>query len=72
MQYKLRSIIKSASRNVEGVMFPQEIAQFFSGCYFNVNVIKIGSRYGVFCESGALNIPTMKQVEEFNFSECRI
>lgn len=72
MQYKLHSIVKSARRDVVGLTIPQEVAQFFSGCYFKINIKKIDGKYGIFCESGCLNIPTEKQLEEFDFSNCRI
>lgn len=49
-----------------------KLLSFFSGCYFQIEKIKIGNRYGIFCESGCLIIPTEKEIKEYNFKECRI
>lgn len=72
VQYKLHSIVKSARRDVQGLTIPEEVAQFFSGCYFKIEVKTINGKYGIFCQSGALNIPTLEQVEAFDYRKYKI
>lgn len=71
-QYKLRTIIKSETREVKGIMVPNDVAQFFSGCYFKLEAIKVGSKYGLFFESGTFIAPTREDVERYDFSKCRV
>ena len=71
-QYKLRTIIKSETREVKGIMVPTEVAQFFSGCYFRLETIKISGKYGLFFVSGTLSDPTKEEVEKYDFSKCRV
>ena len=71
--YKLHTIAKSNSpKPVFGLTIPLEIAQFFSGTYFKLEIKKINNSYGIFCISGTLNIPTEKEVKDYKFEDCRI
>jgi len=73
VQYKLHTIAWSNSANpIVGITIPKEITRFFSGCYFKVEVTKIGSKYGIFCESGALLIPTEKEIKNYDFQDIRV
>lgn len=56
VQYKLRNLIKSTTRReTQGIVIPKEISNFFSGCYFNIELIKVGNKYGILCMSGCIN-----------------
>ena len=68
-QYKLRSILKTPERNITGILIPNDVAQFFSGCYFKIEVKKIEGRYGIFCESGAVVIPDKKRLAETKWED---
>lgn len=67
MQYKLRTIAKGGE--IVGLTTPHDVAQFFSGCYFKVEVIKIGKRYGIFYESGNVIVPDKKELEKIEWSD---
>ena len=71
-QYKLHNILKSQSREVTGLTIPKEVAQFFSGCYFKIEIKKIGNQYGLFCTSVTYIQPTKEDVEKYDFSKCRV
>ena len=67
MQYKLRNLIESKSTGqiVRGFTCPEEVAIFFSGCFFAVE--KSGT--SIIYYSGASIIPTLEQVEAYEFEE---
>lgn len=72
-QYKLHIIAKSNSpKPVYGLTVPLEIAQFFSGTYFKLEVKKVNGQYGIFCTSGALFVPTAEEIKNYDFKECRV
>ena len=62
--YKLRVIAKDS---VRGITIPEEVAQFFDKCSFKVNVLKIGSKYGIFCESGCVFKPTEEEIAKYKY-----
>ena len=69
-QYKLRMLVPQL--HVVGLTIPKDVAQFFSGCYFKIEITKIGKKYGIFCESGNVVIPDDKEIKNYDFSDCRI
>jgi predicted membrane-bound dolichyl-phosphate-mannose-protein mannosyltransferase len=73
VQYKIHTIANSNSvYPVVGLTIPKEVAQFFSGCYFKIEIKKVNGNYGIYCISGTLNIPTEKEVSKYQFEDCRI
>jgi len=68
MQKRFRAIVKSKKRIVYGLTMPEEIALFFSGCYFTIE--KSGTC--IVAYSGACTIPTKEQIKNYNFEDCRI
>jgi len=73
MQYKLHIIARSNSDNPTlGVTIPKEIAQFFSGTYFHIELARLNGSYGFMCISGAVQKPTEKEIENYKFEDCRI
>ena len=72
-QYKLHLIARSNSVNpIVGITIPSDVSQFFSGCYFKIEIKKIGSTYGIYCISGCLNVPTTEQIKNYKFEDCKI
>ena len=71
-QYKLHNILKSKTREVQGLTIPKEIAQFFSGCYFKLEVVKHNGKYGIFCTSGTYAQPTAEEVKNYDFKDSRV
>lgn len=67
MEVKLRTIV-GGDRNVQGLTVPNEIAIFFSGCNFNVE--KSGN--AILYSSGTSKIPTVEELREYQFEDCRI
>lgn len=72
MRYKLRYIVGSNSnknaKKVKGLTIPNEIAVFFEGCYFSVQ----RSGTCIMLHSGTNQLPTKQEVENYNFSDCRV
>ncbi len=69
--YKLR-VIRSAQpdrnlKEIKGFTVPDEIGMFFEGTYFNV--FKSGTSIVFF--SGCKIKVTQKEVEEYEFADCR-
>ncbi len=58
--------------NILGLTVPSEAGVFFSGCSFSLEIVKIGSKIGLFYVSGAPIVITKKEVETYNFSDCKI
>ena len=70
--YKLHTIAKSNSDNpIIGLTIPTKISQFFSGCYFRIEIKKMGKEYGFFCASGSFNKPTKEEIENYKFEEYK-
>jgi len=67
MQLKLRNLISSklTGQIVRGFTCPEDIAMFFSGCYFTVE--KSGT--SIIYYSGASIVPTQEQVEAYEFED---
>jgi len=67
MQYRLRKLMgsKTTGQTVKGFTCPEEIAMFFSGCYFTVE--KLGT--SIIYYSGTSIIPTKEQVEAYEFED---
>jgi hypothetical protein len=68
MQYKLRPIVSSHSKVILGLTVPDDIALFFRNCFFTIE----RSGNCIIFTSGTSIIPTKKEVENYDFSDCRI
>jgi len=70
MQYKIRQIVSSKlkAKIVHGVTIPEEIAVFFKDCRFTIE----RSGACIIMTSGATIQPTKKEVENYQFEDCRI
>lgn len=68
LQYKLRPIVSSNSKITMGLTVPDEVAMFFRNSFFTIE----RSGACIVCTSGASMIPTKKEVEEYEFEDCRI
>ena len=67
--YKLRNIAFQKSGDpVKGLTCPNEIAVFFENTFFTVS--KSGT--SIVFTSGTQQIITKKQVESYNYEDCRI
>ena len=67
MQLKLRNLMgsKKTGQTVRGFTCPEEIAMFFSGCFFTAE--KSGTC--IIYYSGTSIIPTQEQIEAYEFEE---
>jgi hypothetical protein len=59
--YKIRVITYNPSNVVYGVTIPNEIAVFFSGCYFKIDKFK----EGIILTSGCIIEPTKEDLKKF-------
>jgi len=67
--YKLRNIaFQKSGDSVKGLTCPDEIALFFSGVSFSI--AKSGNQ--IIYTSGTRQTITSKQVEEFQYEDCRV
>ena len=75
-QYKIRQIVSSKSQNrpqnTKGITIPDEYAVFFEGVHFKINRMTVGSRNGLFLESGCPINPSKKEIEVYEFGDCRV
>ncbi len=66
----MRHIIHSKNQEpVWGITIPKDVALFFSGVYMSIERCNIGSKVGIFLESGLSPYVTEKEVEEFEFPD---
>jgi len=66
---KLRNIaFQKSGEAIKGLTCPKEIAVFFESTFFNVT----RSGTSIVFVSGAQNIITKKQVENYTYEDCRI
>jgi hypothetical protein len=66
---KLRTIAyEKSGKELKGLAIPNDIAEFFPEVSFKYEVIKIGTRYGIFCESGCLFKPTKEEIENYAYT----
>jgi hypothetical protein len=75
MMYKLHSIAKSKTGQlyeVQGITIPTEVAQFFSGCWFQVEILKHKDKYGIYLSSGCKYQPTKEEIDKYEFADCRV
>jgi hypothetical protein len=74
MQYKLRRIVGSnkSSFQVWGFTAPNDIALMLSGCFFNVQIERVGSTLKVVYESGTSIIPNKKEVNNYGWPGVEI
>ena len=84
-QYKLRQIVSSnsskRSQEVKGLTIPGEIVAFYDQCFFtvdrfNINLLKemieSGSHFeGIIALSGCNLKPSKKEVDKYEFGDCR-
>ena len=68
MQYTLRPIVKSKTKIVYGLTVPSDVAIFFKQVNFTVE--KSGT--SIIFTSGTCQIPTKKDIERYEFGDCRI
>ncbi len=71
-RYKLRNSTKYSEDNPRQeqnmvIGIPNEVAIFFPEVSFTAEKMTIGSKVGIFLESGTVQIITNKQVEEYEY-----
>ena len=72
MLYKMHPISYFKDKVYMGLTIPDEIAQFFSGCYFNIEFFKINEKIGIMCSSGCNTIPEKKEIENYKYDGIKI
>lgn len=65
---RLRPIVKSGERIVYGITIPDDIAVFFSGCYFSIE----RRSTTIILTSGTSIIPTQQEIESYRGEDLRI
>ena len=76
--YKIRQLnpySKNHPRSAEkvmGVTIPNEVAIFFPECRFSIERLNIGSKIGIFLESGTVQIITKEEISNYSFEDCRV
>jgi len=68
MEVKLREIVRGKRQSTQGFTVPQEIAIFFSGCFFHVRKVD----NSIIFESGTSIKPTESDIDSYKFEDCRI
>lgn len=75
MLYKLRQIVRFSNRKnpeVMGITIPTDVACFYPNTYFKITRETIGSKVGIFLESGTNFTITDDEIDNYNFEDCRV
>ena len=68
MEVKLRKIVTGKAQTTFGLTVPNDIAIFFSGCYFDVS----REHDSIVFKSGTSINPSKEEIESYKFNECRV